>query len=138
MDRISAEDHKVLAEWAAACAERVLEYFETENPGDNRPRNAIMAARYWISAKMKTQEVRRLAFEAHAAARNANTVSAKAAARSAAHAAAAAHVASHARHAAAYALKAAGNPGLERKLQSDSLPEHLRMRWQVTTTVLPA
>ena len=97
-----------------------------------------MAARYWISAKMKTQEVRRLAFEAHAAARNANTVSAKAAARSAAHAAAAAHVASHARHAAAYALKAAGNPGLERKLQSDSLPEHLRMRWQVTTTVLPA
>lgn len=117
MARLTEDDHKLLAGWAAACAEHVLEIFEREYPGDKRPRNAINAARLWVTGEMKMQEVRRFAFEAHAAARMANTPSAKAAARSAGHAAATAHVAAHASHAAAYARKAAENPESERSWQ---------------------
>jgi hypothetical protein len=71
-----------------------------------------------------------LAFDAHAAARDAAGTGAVAAARSAGHAAAVAHMAGHARNAARYALKAieAAKPDTvttEQTRQRSSVPEHL-------------
>jgi hypothetical protein len=40
-------DHRLLAVWAAACAEHVLHLFEQAHPGDERPRRAIEQARAW-------------------------------------------------------------------------------------------
>ncbi|WP_092011031.1 putative immunity protein [Brevibacterium siliguriense] len=34
-------DHQLLALWAADCAEHVLPFFDSESPGDGRPRDAI-------------------------------------------------------------------------------------------------
>ncbi len=34
-------DHRLLALWAADCAEHVLPLFEAERPDDDRPRRAI-------------------------------------------------------------------------------------------------
>ena len=65
---------------------------------------------------------------AHAAARDADGVAARAAARAAGHAAATAHVAAHARHAADYAVTAARSPNAagEREWQYRRLPKHLQ------------
>ncbi|HSK48268.1 MAG TPA: hypothetical protein VLA05_09740, partial [Coriobacteriia bacterium] len=38
-------DHRLLAKWAADCAEHVLPLFETVQPADARPRIAIEEAR---------------------------------------------------------------------------------------------
>jgi len=38
-------DHKILAIWAADCAERALAFFEQRYPEDDRPRKAIEAIR---------------------------------------------------------------------------------------------
>jgi hypothetical protein len=113
---------RILAIWAADCAERVLPYFERIYPQDERPRKAIKACRDWTRGNMKVSEARTAALASHAAARVATALdtadssaqaietsvavaSAVAAARAAAHAAAAAHVAGHAIVAAAYAVK---------------------------------
>ncbi len=42
---LTDEDHRLLALWAADCAEHVLHLFEHEQPSDTRPREAIEAAR---------------------------------------------------------------------------------------------
>ena len=100
-------DQRSLAFWAADCAERVLPCFEKEYPEDDRPRQAIDAARAWALGEIKVGEARAAALASHAAARSADNPAARAAARAAGHAAATAHVAGHARHAANYAKKAA-------------------------------
>lgn len=124
--RVNEQDHRLLAIWAADCAERVLPYFEKMHPEDDRPRKAIEAARAWARGDLPMVEARRAALASHAAARSANNTAAQTAARAAGHAAATAHVADHARHAAAYALKAAGAAAAERDWQYRRLPEHLR------------
>jgi hypothetical protein len=98
--------HKRLASWAADCAEQVLSFFEQACPNDDRPRQAIAAARAWVQDELTVPEARGFAFAAHAAARTAENPAAVAAARAAGHAAATAHVATHAPHAEAYARKA--------------------------------
>lgn len=122
--------HHELAFWAAECAERVLALFETESPNDLRPRQAIEAARQWQRGDLSITEARKLAFAAHAAARQAISQAAMAAARAAGHAAATAHVGTHAPHAANYACKAIEAARLdtdaERQWQSERLPEDLR------------
>jgi hypothetical protein len=40
-------DHRLLAIWAAACAEHVLNHFEQARPTDDRPRRAIDLGRAW-------------------------------------------------------------------------------------------
>ncbi len=45
MSKTSEEEHRLLASWAASCAEHVLPFFEADYPLDNRPRKAIAAAR---------------------------------------------------------------------------------------------
>ena len=42
---LSESDRRLVAAWAADCAERVLAVFETEAPTDDRPRDAIARAR---------------------------------------------------------------------------------------------
>jgi len=105
---LSEDDRRVLAMWAADCAERTLPLFEAEAPGDPRPREAIDGGRAFARGEMRIGPVRALAIAAHAAAREVGDPAAVAAARAAGHAAATAHLASHARGVPAYAAKARG------------------------------
>ncbi|MCM3628571.1 hypothetical protein M3194_14500 [Paenibacillus glycanilyticus] len=107
-DLVKQVDHRVLALWAADCAERVRHCFEVILTQDNRMKEAIVAARAWSKGEMPMSAARKAAFAAHAAARDVIAASSAAsrAARAAGHAAATAHVASHAVHAAAYAATA--------------------------------
>jgi hypothetical protein len=98
-------DHRLLAEWAAACAEHVLHFFEQARPGDERPRQAIEQARAWARGEITMTQARTAAFAAHRAAREASG-SATEAARAAGHAVAVAHMADHELGAAAYAIRA--------------------------------
>lgn len=133
---LNAKDHKLLAVWAADCAERALSLFEDANTDDDRPRRAIEAARAWVRGHLKMTEARAAAIAAHAAARNSDSESARLAARAAGHAAATAHVADHAPHAADYAIKAISvaptnedaDPvvAAEREWQHKQLAQHLR------------
>lgn len=110
-------DHRLLALWAAACAEHVLPFFEQARPQDERPRRAIEQARAWARGEITMTQARTAAFAAHAAAREA-AGAAKEAARAAGHAVAVAHMADHELGAAAYALRAARGSGLRRARQS--------------------
>jgi hypothetical protein len=98
---LSEDDRRVLAAWAADCAERTRSLFEAQAPSDTRPRDAIDGLRAFARGEMRIGKIRALAAQAHAAA-------AVAAARAAGQAAGVAHMAAHARGAAAYAAKAAG------------------------------
>ncbi len=42
---LSDDDHRLLALWAAGCAEHVMHLFESEVPGDTRVRDALAATR---------------------------------------------------------------------------------------------
>lgn len=106
---LSAEQHRELARWACDCAERVLPLFEAQS-SDPRPRETLAGCRRWVRGEEKMVEVRRLAFAAHAAARETNRA-AHAAARACGQAAGVAHVPTHAPHAAAYARKAVSLAG---------------------------
>ncbi len=101
-------DRRLLAAWAADCAERTLTLFEAQAPGDTRPRDAIVGLRAFARGEMRIGPVRALSARAHAAARDVGDPAAAAAARAAGQAAGTAHMAAHARGAAAYAAKAVG------------------------------
>ena len=105
---VKRSEHRALAVWAADCAERVLPFFESERPEDQRPREAIRACREWARTGIfRMKEVREIALSAHAAAREAvEDGPARFAARSAGHAMATAHVPTHSIAAASYAAKA--------------------------------
>jgi len=104
---LSEDDRRILAPWAAACAERVLHLFEAAAPDDLRPRQAIEGLRAFGRGDLKVGPARALAVAAHAAARSVRDPAAVAAARAAGHAVATAHMGAHARGAAAYAAVAA-------------------------------
>ena len=87
-------DHRLLAEWAADCAEHVLHFFEVVQPADARPRQAIEQARAWVRGEVTMTQARAAAFKANAAARDL-TGAARYAAYAAGQAAAVAHVAAH-------------------------------------------
>ena len=97
--------HRLLALWAAGCAEHVLCLFEQAQPEDERPRHAIEQARAWARGEITVTQARSAAVAAHAAAREA-VGAAKEAARAAGHAVAVAHMADHELGAAAYAIRA--------------------------------
>ena len=97
--------HRLLALWAAECAEHVLHHFESAKPGDDRPRRAIDAIRAWTRGEITWQDARTVAFEANAAARS-QAGAARDAAFAAGQAGAVGHVAAHELGAAAYAIKA--------------------------------
>jgi len=101
-------DHKILAIWAADCAERALPLFEKIRPDDTRPRKAIVGIREWVrTGVFRMADVRRISLEAHAAAREVQEYdAARSAARAAGQAMATAHVPAHAIAAAIYAATA--------------------------------
>lgn len=126
-------DHKLLALWAALCAQHVLHLFEQAEPSDTRPRDAIDAARAWAGGEMKMMEARARGGHAMAAARPLRGA-ARLAAYAAGQAACVGHVPEHDLGAAAYAIRAvqAANPTisnagrLERDWQRDQLHERIR------------
>ena len=105
---VRQSDHRVLALWAADCAERVLPLFEARFPDDDRPRRAIDDIREFArTGRFSMAAVRSSSLSAHAAARQADEGSAaRFAARAAGQAVATAHVPTHAPGAALYAAKA--------------------------------
>ena len=124
---LSEADRRVVAVWAADCAERVLALFEAEAPADMRPRDAIAGLRAFARGELRVWPVRSLAGHAHAAARElAGRPAAVAGARAAGQAAATAHMGAHALGAAAYAAKAVG-------LAAPDRPEAVaeEIRWQI-------
>jgi len=102
---LSDDDHRLLAVWAADCAEHVLHHFERARPADGRPRRAIELARAWARGEIAWAEARTAAGHANAAARDL-TGAPRHAAYAAAQAAAVGHVAAHELGAAAYAIRA--------------------------------
>lgn len=103
---LTDEDHQLLAEWAAQCAEHVLPLFEAERPDDPRPRDAIALGRAWIRGEVSMMVSRAGAFESNAAAQGLPDP-ARFAALSAGQSSAVPHVAAHDLGAAAYAIRAA-------------------------------
>lgn len=99
-------DHRLLAVWAADCAQHVLPFFEQEQPGDDRPRRAIEQVRAWARGEITMTQARTAAGHAMGAARTLSGA-AREAAYAAGQAAAVAHVAAHELGAAAYAIRAA-------------------------------
>ena len=128
-------DHRLLALWAASCAEHVLHFFESARPEDQRPRHAIEEARAWVRGEVIMSQARTAAGHANGAARDL-TGAPRHAAYAAGQAAAVPHVAAHDLGAAAYAIKAAraaAPPGegesagrLECQWQREQLPEAIR------------
>lgn len=98
-------EHRLLAQWAADCAQHVLHLFIQGRPGDSRPRRAIEQAQAWSRGEITMTQARSAACAAHAAAREAYGA-AREAARAAGHAAAVAHMADHELGAAVYAIRA--------------------------------
>ena len=122
---LSEADRRIVAAWAADCAERVLGLFEAEAPGDSRPRHAIARLRAFSRGELGVGEARRR-FVAHAAARQVSVPAAVAAARAAGQAASVPHMGAHALGAAAYAAKASGLAVPERP---EAVSEEIR--WQI-------
>ncbi len=132
---LTDSDHRLLAIWAADCAEHVLHLFESEEPLDPRPHEAIKAIRAWVRGEMSWWDARSAGGHANAAARYL-----KGAARNAAYAAgqagAVGHVAAHELGAAAYAIRAIRDSVHDNKKdeaareecewQRDQLPENIR------------
>ena len=114
-------DHRLLALWAAACAEHVLVLFEPAQPEDSRPRQAIEQVRAWVRGEIRMTEARTAAGHANAAARDLRG---------------APRFAAHELGAAAYAIKTVraaapvGEAGIagqrECQWQREQLPEAIR------------
>lgn len=128
--KLSEQDHKSLALWAAVCADHVLPYFEKNFPHDQRPSQALTVLKKWTKTGIfKMAVIRKASLDAHAAARHAPENSpARFAARAAGQAVATAHVPAHAIGAAWYGVKAADAAGItsERIWQYRHLPKLLR------------
>src|SRR6266851_3357370 len=111
---LTDSDHRLLALWAASCAEHVLDRFESARPEDPRPRQAIERARAWVRGEITMSQARTAGGHAMGAARDLRGA---------------------ARH-AAYAIKAARAAApegegesagrLECRWQRDQLPEAIR------------
>src|SRR3954469_3608704 len=104
---LSEPDRRIVAAWAADCAERVLWIFEAERPSDPRPRAEIARTRAYSRGELDTAGEIRRRFDGGGAAKEVKSPAAAAAARAAGQAAAICHMGAHALGAAAYAVKAA-------------------------------
>ena len=122
---LDAAKHRLLAAWAADCAERLLPLFEECSP-DDRPRRAVQTARAWARGEASVGDCMKAAVGAHAAARSVTSKSATAAARAAGHAVATAHPADHSLGPVIYGLQATeaagGSTDAERAWQLERPP----------------
>lgn len=123
---LSEADRRLVAGWAADCAERVLGLFETEVPDDQRPRVLIARARAFARGELSTAEEIRRRFVGGVGADEVKSPGAVAAARSAGQAVGVCHMGAHALGAAGYAALAAG-------LAAPDRPEAVEdeIRWQL-------
>ena len=131
-------DKKILALWAADCAEHVLPCFEAKCPDDDRPRKAIEACRDWArTGVFRMAVIRGASLSAHDAARDVKGDDAACfAAHAAGQAVATPHVPTHALGSSLYGIRAAaahsGNvdDGLvrEREWQLGRLREYVEQR----------
>ena len=131
---LTDSDHQLMALWAAACAEHVLHFFESAQPSDPRPRQAIEQARAWARGEIKMSQSRSAAGHAQAAARELSGAP-RHAAYAAGQAAAVAHVAAHELGAAAYAIKAARAAASKGEGESAALLECLWQREQLPNAI---
>jgi hypothetical protein len=132
---LTDDDHRLLALWAATCAEHVLHLFEAVRPADARPRQAVEQIRAWVRDEIRMSDSRAAGGHAMAAARVLRGA-ARHAAFAAGQAAVVAHVAAHELGAAAYAIKAARAAApaiegesagrLECRWQREQLPDAIR------------
>jgi hypothetical protein len=123
---LSETERRVVAAWAADCAERVLGVFEAEAPADDRPRAAIARTRAFARGELNTaQEIHRRFVGGVPA--GAVQPPAAAAARAAGQAVAVCHMGAHALGAAAYAVKAASLAAPYQPETADG-----EIRWQLT------
>lgn len=108
VELVNDTDHRTLAIWTLACAERVMPYFETAFPDDQRPRQALVTLQNWIdTGQFRMSVIRKASLDSHAAAREVGEDNAaRSAARAAGQAVATAHVRTHAMGAPLYALQA--------------------------------
>jgi hypothetical protein len=128
-------EHRLLAVWAADCAQHVLHFFEEAQPDDTRPRQAIEQVHAWVRGEVSMTEARTAGGHAMGAARDLKGA-ARQAAYAAGQAAVVAHVAAHELGAAAYAIKAARAAApkaeqseaarLECQWQREQLPDAIR------------
>ena len=123
---LSEADRRVVAGWAADCAEHVLGLFHAEAPDDDRPRALIARTRAFARGELRTAEEIRRRFAGGVGTWEVNAPAAAAAARAAGQAVAVCHLGAHALGAAAYAAKAAG-------LADPDRPEAVEeeIRWQL-------
>lgn len=123
---LSETDRRLLARWAADCAERVLPYFAPTDPHDRRILDALARARAFGAGGSTAATEIRLRMVAFTAAR-ATTPAGAAAARAVAQAAAVAHMGAHALGAAGYAVRAV-------TLAHPDQPElgNEELRWQLS------
>jgi hypothetical protein len=112
---LSDSDHHLLALWAASCAEHVLHLFESVQPEDPRPREAIEQTRAWVRGEVTMMQARAAGGHAMGAARDL-----RGAARHAAYAA------GQAGRAAASEEESVAAGWLECRWQRDQLPEAIR------------
>ncbi|MEH3039821.1 MAG: hypothetical protein PGN21_07140 [Sphingomonas paucimobilis] len=99
-------DRRLVAAWAADCAERVVDVFEAERPGDDRPRAAIARARAFANGTLPTDIGIRDRFGGGSSTADARSPAAIAACRAAGQASAVCHMGAHALGAAGYAADA--------------------------------
>jgi len=123
---LSQADRRLVAAWAADCAERVLSLFEADAPQNDRPRALIARARAFARGERNTAEEIRRRFAGGISAGNVTGPAAAAAARAAAQAVAVCHMGAHALGAAAYAVKAAGLAAPDQPEAADE-----EIRWQL-------
>lgn len=149
---LSMDDRRLLGEWAADCAKRVLPLYEAMAAADVRPREALAEIRIFARGGNRTVRIRTVALAALDAARESGDPAAAAAARAAGFAASTAYTKAlanphHAKHAlgpAVYAARARelehGDPGAgDEELRwaiahaPASVPE-IVSRWPARTT----
>lgn len=122
--------HRLLARWAADCAEHLMYHFTCVSD-DERPLRAIDLAREWAQGKVSTGACMKASVAAHAAARAVEDPAAVAAARAAGHAVATAHFAEHALGPVVYGRKTklAAGESFARELtwQKKKLPAGVRV-----------
>ncbi|MEU9982898.1 putative immunity protein [Streptomyces sp. NPDC050856] len=107
---LSMDELRVVARYVAETAQEVLPVFEDANPGDTRPRAAIDAAWEFVNGAPRTRLQRVTSMDAHRAAQETATETARLAAQAAGDAASAAYLHPIAKaHQVGHILRAAAN-----------------------------
>ncbi|MER6090707.1 putative immunity protein [Streptomyces bluensis] len=120
---LSMEELRVVARYVAETAQDVLPVFEDANPGDTRPRAAIDAAWEFINGAPRTKLQRVTSMDAHRAAKETATETARLAAQAAGDAASAAYLHPIAKaHQVGHILRAAANAARIAEIDADEDP----------------